>query len=108
MNKLFTISSADFYKKDFQDDFSEFEDLIPIIQEVQNNLTLEKIQCVDFNDCCKETKMNFFAEIQGVVDEEGTFYFKDEIDQVGKMFDLFVIRIYKCSNCGKWIIDILE
>ena len=26
---------------------------------------------------------------------------KDELD-------LFVIRIYKCCDCGKWIIDILE
>ena len=108
MKNLFTISSVDFYDKDFQDNLSEFEDLIPIIQEVQDKLTLEKIQCVDLNDCCKGTKMNLFAEIQGAVDEEGIFYFKGEIDQVGKIFDLFVIRIYKCCDCGKWIIDILE
>jgi len=24
------------------------------------------------------------------------------------VMDLFVIRLYKCVDCGKWIIDILE
>lgn len=113
MDKLFTIQGTDFNKKDYQDDLNEFLDLIPIIEDLQDELTLEKIECVQINDCCEETKMNYFSEIQGFIDEDDDFILKSELDankgaMDGKHLDLFVIRIYKCVNCGKWIIDILE
>ncbi|SHF02528.1 hypothetical protein [Clostridium fallax] len=108
MNKLFNISKVDFYEEDFQDNINEFEDIIPIIQDLEKDLSLERIQCVDLNDCCNKSKENLFAEIQGFVDEEGEFYLKDEAKDIKKPLDLFVIRIYKCVSCKKWMIDILE
>lgn len=113
MNKLFEIQGIEFNKKDFQDDLNEFLDLIPIISELEKELTIEKIECVHVNDCCQETKMNYFTEIQGFIDENDEFILKSDLDKnkeymKNKHLDLFVIRIYKCTNCGKWIIDILE
>ena len=52
MDKLFTISGVDFLAEDFQDDISEFQDIIPILQDFQEELKLEKIKCTDENDCC--------------------------------------------------------
>lgn len=113
MNKLFEIKGIAFYEKDFQDDINEVDDIIPIIQDLQEELEIEEIQCTDENDCCGKTKMNYFSEIQGFITEEDEFLLKSELEAnkekfEGKLLDLFVIRIYKCMDCGKWIIDILE
>lgn len=105
---LFEIDGIKFYKEDFQDDFSEYVDIIPIIQEFQEALSIEKISCTSDNDCCYGTKENYFAEIQGVINSEDEFLLLEEVDSPGENLDLFVIRIYMCTNCGKWIIDILE
>ena len=113
MNLLFEIKGVKFYQEDFQDDISDVEDLIPIIQDLQGDLNIEEIQCTDVNDCCSKTKMNYFSEIQGFITPEDEFVLQSEMEQYkdmfkGQMLDLFVIRIYKCLDCGKWIIDILE
>jgi hypothetical protein len=108
MNKLFTIGNVNFYEEEFQDDIKDFEDIIPIVKDLERELTVEEITCVDLNDCCLKTKNNFFSEIQGFVDEEGVFYLRNEVQVINKILDLFVIRIYKCVNCKKWMIDILE
>lgn len=113
MSGLFRISGIDFLEEDFLDDIREFYDIIPIISEVQNELELQEIECVDFNDCCNKTKDNYFAEIQGYIDDNDEFLLHDEFIKIkdqyeGRQIDLFVIRVYMCKNCGKWIIDILE
>lgn len=111
MNKLFSISGVAFYLEDFQDNINEYSDLITIIQDAEDKLHLEEIQCVDLNDCCEKTKMNLFSEIVGYVNQEDEFFLQEELEGIKDMnnqFELFVIRIYKCLNCGKWLIDILE
>ena len=110
---LFKIKDLEFKKEEFLDDINEFEDIIPIIQELQEGLTYEEIECVGENDCCNKTKKNYFSEIQGFIDENDEFLTKEEVQKSEKDFqigslDMFVIRIYKCVSCGKWIIDILE
>lgn len=111
--KLFKINDLVFNREDFLDDISEFEDLLPIIQELQDNLFYEEIECVGENDCCKTTNKNYIVEIQGFLNSEDEFITKKEIEEnpilaSGNMLDIFIIRIYKCIDCGKWIIDILE
>ncbi|MBL4932400.1 MULTISPECIES: hypothetical protein [Clostridium] len=105
---LFEIDGVKFYKEEFQDDYSEYVDIIPIIQEFQEALSLEKISCVDNNDCCFQTKENYFAEIKGFINEEDEFLLTEELDSEPENLELFVIRIYKCVECEKWMIDILE
>lgn len=113
MNKLFEISKIPFYKEDFQDNVEDFQDIIPIIQDFENYLKLEKIQCTDKNDCCYKTKENYIAEIIGVLTEDDDFYSLEEVraresEFRGKRLDPFGIQVYKCLSCGKWIINILE
>ena len=113
MNKLFQIQSLVFYKEDFLDNIDEFEDIIDIIKELSPRLKYEKIEVVGQNDCCEKKNENYIIEIQGFLNEEDDFYTRDENDILSKQkpmgnLDLFVIRIYKCLNCNKWIIDILE
>ncbi|SHI82791.1 hypothetical protein SAMN02745163_00811 [Clostridium cavendishii DSM 21758] len=113
MNLLFEIDKIKFYEEDFQDDITEYEDIIPIVQDIQESLKVEEIQCTDENDCCNKTKMNYFVEIQGFITPEDEFVLQSEMEQFkhmfeGQMLDLFVIRIYKCMECNKWIFDILE
>lgn len=113
MTEIFEIDNIKFYKEDFQDNINEFEDLFPIIEELSPTLKCEKIECVDLNDCCGKTKENYFVEIQGFLTEDDDFITKEEIENNKvtvdtKTLDLFVIRLYKCTSCNKWIIDILE
>ncbi|MPQ45258.1 hypothetical protein [Clostridium tarantellae] len=138
MNKLFEINEIDFYQEEFQDNIFEFEDIIPLIQDFQSEMKLEKIECVDLNDCCGKTKTNFLAELVGVIDKEDNFYtineaiellplnIKDEflrklkkdensislleklIKKTNGILVPFVIQIYKCLGCNKWIINIIE
>ena len=113
MDKLFEIQGIKFCEKDYQDDINEVEDLLPIIQELQGNLEISEIQCVDINDCCDKTKMNYFSEIQGFITKDDEFILKSEVEEFKnihgeQLLDLFVIRIYKCVDCGKWIVDVLE
>ena len=47
------------------------------------------------------------------IDGNDEFITKEELENnptraQGEIMDLFVIRLYKCVDCGKWIIDILE
>lgn len=111
--KLFNIKDLVFNREDFLDDINEFEDLLPIIEELQDELVYEEIECVGENDCCKKTNKNYIVEIQGFLNEEDEFITKRELEEnsniaKGGVMDLFVIRLYKCVECGKWIIDILE
>lgn len=113
MKKLFEIGDLKFYKEDFLDDISEFEDIIPIIQELSPNLKYEEIEVAGLNDCCNEINKNYIVEIHGFIDEEDNFITKEELLTLKNqnkqgMLDIFIIRIYKCLNCNKWIIDILE
>ena len=111
--ELFKIKDLVFRKEDFLDDISEFEDILPIIEELQDGLSYEEIECVGVNDCCNETNKNYVVEIQGFIDSNDEFITKEEKEQFENVLkedalDLFVIRVYKCVDCGKWIIDILE
>lgn len=113
MDKLFTISGVDFLARDFQDDINEFQDIIQILQDFQSELKLEKINCTDKNDCCFKTKENYISELVGALTVDDEFYslkelrndydkFKDE------MLYPFGIQVYKCTECNKWIINLLE
>lgn len=111
--ELFSIKGLKFNSEDFLDDISEFEDIIEIIKELQEDLSFEEIQCVGENDCCEKTNKNYIVEIQGFIDSNDEFITKEELANKDKsieneIFDIFVIRLYKCIDCGKWIVDILE
>ena len=113
MNKLFEIGDLSFYKEDFLDNIDEFSDIIDIIKELSNELSYEEIEVVGNNECCEKTNKNYIVEIQGFIDEEDSFITKKEAEELSKngelgLLDLFVIRIYMCLECKKWIIDILE
>ncbi len=113
MNKLFQIKDLEFYEEDFMEDIKEYEDIIEIVQELQDELTYEVIHIAGDNICCSNTKKNYLVEIVGYVDENDEFVTKKERDAMGfladnKQFDLFVITIHKCMSCGRWIISILE
>jgi hypothetical protein len=120
MKKLFQVQNLVFYKEDFLDNIDAFEDVIPIIQELSPKLKYEEIEVVGENDCCEATNKNYIVEIQGFLNENDDFLTREEVELLSKvgsvsnkagslgMLDLFVIRIYKCLNCNKWIIDILE
>ena len=74
---------------------------------------IDEIECVGENDCCNKSNKNYIVEIQGFLNQEDEFITKKEIEENpslvnGQVMDLFVIRLYKCADCGKWIIDILE
>lgn len=109
--ELFKVNGLSFNEEDFLDDINEFEDIIPIIQELQQNLNYEEINCVGENDCCGKTDRNYIVEIQGFLTDEDEFITKEELEKSGGVtttLDIFVIRIYKCISCNKWIIDIIE
>lgn len=113
MIELFRIKDLMFNKEEFLDKIEEFEDIIPIIQDLSTELTYEKIECTGINDCCEKTNENYIVEIQGFINEEDEFVTREELEasvvqNPGKPLDLFVIRVYKCVGCNKWIIDILE
>lgn len=113
MKELFKIRDLVFLEEDFQDNIDEYLDVIPIIRELSNDLSYEEVECADKNDCCFNSKKNYYIEIQGFIDEEDQFITKEEavrtIDpyKISEL-DIFVIRVYKCSACNKWMIDILE
>ena len=94
------------------DDISEFEDILPIIEELQDGLSYEEIECVGVNDCCNETNKNYVVEIQGFIDSNDEFITKEELMTLGNidedMLDTFIITIHMCVNCGKWVLGILE
>lgn len=113
MKQLFKVKDIAFYEEDYLDDITEYEDIIPIIQELQDTLDYEKIQCVDINDCCNKSKDNYIVEIHGYLNKEDEFITKEEKEKFKNVLkndelSLFVIRVYMCADCGKWIIDILE
>lgn len=110
MKELFKIGELSFYKEDFLDDINEYLDIIPIIQELSNTLTYDEIECVGENDCCNLCNKNYIIEIQGFINQDDEFITVQELENKKQTcdLDLFVIRVYKCVKCGKWIIDILE
>ncbi|MBW6409458.1 hypothetical protein [Clostridium weizhouense] len=113
MKELFRIKDLVFYEEEFLDDIQEFEDLLPIINELSSSLNYEKIEIAGSNECCEDTKENYFIEIHGYINAEDEFITKEELEKIPVVIenlklDLFVIRIYKCTACNKWIIDILE
>ena len=101
-----------FNKEDFLDNINEYEDIIAIIEELQENLKYDEIECVGENECCNKTKKNYIVEIQGFINQNDEFITMEEAKENNQLnsgvMDLFVIRLYKCVDCGKWIIDILE
>lgn len=109
---LFTIDRLSFNKEDFLDNINEYEDIIAIIEELQENLKYDEIECVGENECCNKTKKNYIVEIQGFINQNDEFITMEEAKENYQLnsgvMDLFVIRLYKCVDCGKWIIDILE
>lgn len=113
MEKLFQVKDLEFYKEDFLDDITEFEDILPIIQELSPELSYEAIEIAGENGCCDKTRTNLLVEIIGYIDENDEFITKEERDKLGlaalgKKFDLFVITIHKCTACNKWSISLLE
>lgn len=113
MKKLFTIKGIDFYEEEFQDNIQDFEDLIPLIQDFQEALDIEKIECAEENDCCGNIKFNYISEIIGVLNEADEFYTLDEVrarpdNFKSQILQPFGIQIYKCLGCNKWIINVLE
>lgn len=113
MKELFTIKDLKFYEEDFLDNIDEYEDIIPIIKDLESELSYEKVTCTGKNDCCEKTNDNYLVEIQGFINKDDEFITKEELENFEKQInraelDLFVIRIYKCLECNKWIIDILE
>ncbi|MEG1002529.1 hypothetical protein [Clostridium sp.] len=113
MKELFKVKDMSFYEEDFLDDIAEYEDIIPIIKELEGKLDYEKIACVDINECCEKSKDNYLVEIVGYINDEDEFITKEEKEQFENVLkndalDLFVISVYKCADCGKWVIKILE
>lgn len=113
MKELFRVKDLVFNEEDYLDDITEFEDIIPIIKELEEELDYEKIACVDINDCCEKSKDNYLVEIHGYINEDDEFITKKELDTYGNVLknnelSLFVINVYMCVDCGKWIINILE
>lgn len=113
MKELFKIGNVSFYKEDFQDEINDYEDIIDIIFEFQDNLKLEEIECAELNDCCEKTKKNLFTEIIGVLTQDDDFLTLEEVRSQreiyeGTVLDPFGIQIYKCLECNKWMINILE
>lgn len=113
MKELFKIKDIVFYEEDFIDNIEDYEDIIYIIQDFANYLEYEKIVTADDNECCNKSKNNYFIQIHGYIDENDEFVTKEEVDKYKNVLaenklDLFVIRIFKCVDCGKWLIDILE
>ncbi|MBE6051308.1 MAG: hypothetical protein E7214_11855 [Clostridium sp.] len=113
MKELFKIRDLSFYEEDFLDDITEYEDIIPIIKELESKLSYEKLAVTEDNECCGKSRDNYFVQIHGYIDKDDEFITKEELEMFSSTLkreelDLFVIRIYKCVDCGKWIIDILE
>ncbi|SFU39298.1 hypothetical protein SAMN04487886_10187 [Clostridium sp. DSM 8431] len=111
MKELFKIKDLSFYEEDFLDDIKDYEDIIPIIKEMERKLTYEKLAVTEDNECCGKSRDNYFIQIHGYINKEDEFITNEEVEQFKvdrEGLDLFVIRIYKCVDCGKWIIDILE
>lgn len=111
MKELFKIKDLSFYEEDFLDDISEYEDIVPIIKEMERKLSYEKLAVTEDNECCGKSRDNYFIQIHGYINKDDEFITNEEVEQfkINKDdLDLFVIRVYKCVDCGKWIIDILE
>ena len=102
MKELFKIKDIPYYEEDFLDDINDYLDIIPILKEYEDSLDYERITCTEENACC---------HIHGYITKEDEFITKEEQEEYNidrADVDLFVIRVYKCVDCGKWIIDILE
>ena len=75
---LFTIDGLSFNKEDFLDNINEYEDIIAIIEELQENLKYDEIECVGENECCNKTKKNYIVEIQGFINQNDEFITMEE------------------------------
>ncbi|MGL4850805.1 MAG: hypothetical protein ACRC28_18120 [Clostridium sp.] len=113
MKELFKIKDLSFLEEDFLDNIEEYEDIISLIREFSSELDYEKIQTADDNECCNKSRDNYIVQIHGYIDENDEFITKEEADKyrnvlTNNKLDLFVIRVFKCCDCGSWLIDILE
>lgn len=111
MKELFKIAGLAYCTEDFLDDINEYEDIIPIIKDFEDVLKYEELSCTEKNECCGISKNNYYVELYGYLNNEDEYITKEEAMQFNiprNELTLFVIRIYKCKDCGKWIIDILE
>ena len=78
--RLFSINDLNFNEEDFLDNINEYEDIIPIIEELQNSLSYDEIECVGENECCNKTNKNYIVEIQGFIDGNDEFITKEELE----------------------------
>ncbi|MDD5794376.1 MAG: hypothetical protein PUD42_06390 [Clostridiales bacterium] len=119
MKELFRVKDLIFYDedhaKDYDDEYAEdleyLESNIPILKELQNTLTYEKITCTEVNKCCNIGKENYIVELQGFLDENDEFITNEEVEKFNvdkSKLSLYIIRVYKCVDCGKWIIDVID
>lgn len=119
MKELFKIKDLVFYDenhaKDYDDEYMEeleyLESNIPIIKELEEELSYEKVSCTETNKCCNKGKENYIVELAGYIDKKDEFITKDEVIKfnINKAeLQMYIIRIYKCVDCGKWIIDIID
>lgn len=119
MKELFKIKDLVFYDenhaKDYDDEYMEdlefLESNIPIIKELENELSYQKVSCTETNKCCGKGKENYIVELAGYIDKNDEFITKDEVIKfnVNKAeLEMYIIRIYNCVDCGKWVIDIVD
>ena len=106
--ELFKIKDLVFRKEDFLDDISEFEDILPIIEELQDGLTYEEIECVGVNDCCNETNKNYVVEIQGFIDSNDEFITKEELMALENIDEGMLSKVDRLNDICDYIEDILS
>ena len=96
MKELFRVKDLIFYDedhaKDYDDEYAEdleyLESNIPILKELQNTLTYEKITCTEVNKCCNIGKENYIVELQGFLDENDEFITNEEVEKFIETFQL--------------------
>ena len=92
---LFTIDGLSFNKEDFLDNINEYEDIIAIIEELQENLKYDEIECVGENECCNKTKKNYIVEIQGFINQNDEFITMEEAKENNQLNSGVIINDIK-------------
>ena len=73
MKELFKIKDLFFYEEEFLDDIKDYEDIIPIIKELERKLDYEKLAVTEDNECCGKSRDNYFTQIHGYINNEDEF-----------------------------------
>lgn len=119
MKELFRVKDLIFYDEDhakkYDDEYAKdleyLESNIPILKELESTLTYEKITCTEINKCCNISKENYIVELQGFIDNNDEFITNEEVEKFKldkSKLNLYIIRVYKCVDCGKWILDVID